>query len=979
MINGTTGELWCGIHEDEADLRDFIAGMGYQNMMCQRAFSPMYTNFNPATQAIDLAFVYFNHTEPEFDYTHVYILCYDAADELIEEHTVATFDGIRGDYQIPATYDEGVEVPAGTLPTETATVQVEFRMTADGGWSDEDGLWDTPCGPFAADDVAITVGPTHYDYDFDDGAQGWTFDKCEGAGAWMHIVHDYEYQEWLDDLGLICDCTLVGDAIGFVATMCSNGPGLVPGLHEQFETGVVPRAGYPAPQWNAAVIEFDAYVNFPYSTGAFYRPGWRKYPHTTEANPVPHWSGRKGQATWLYSSGSSCGLSRINLSTMDNAPLPVEWDSVKFVYEIWCSCDAFSTPTSVCVDEGCTGGAPVLDNFRLGLIHKPNAPGLAIIDGGFFMDGYGQNYPTYLEPADRGNANISFDLSMSNLEKNDWHGDSTVVLGPSVSSEATRFLCETCFRVPRVGPRQYMIPEYHVWKARLTGDPEAGFVCVLMDSLETNNHTNISKNRFGTYFHEDDPGFDPAYPDYRPNQEILPDGVFVPGTRIEYYFRAHWYNGGAPPADYTIMGPLEFAILPTMTLAPGEEYTVVWPSVLYVDAYNRGRSERYIGAVLAAAGLSFDRFDYLDAAGCCNASLRRSFGGTGYNPGGYGNNGLTLEQLCGYRVVLFSLGLFGVGSTEDADWTLFEDWLATTDCGLANVRRGLILDGNEICALAAGPAYPVALDFANNVLGVDYVANSYRTYNSDPSYCVYLEPSQNAVFSPAQPGIGLLGNGCPQLFNYNVLGVHAGVPDALGNLRFYSYQGTGTQTYVDYAQVVRQNVQPGVTNWMSVMNGFSLYYLSERGYGGEDCSADSAARVAGGLALLQPMLGWMEDPGDPFEPWRYPCVDTSVEEPPATHLSGSVDHLYPARPSPFHARATLRFTLAQTGRATLELFDVSGRKVRTLLDGPRAAGEQTIVWDGTDDGGRRLGAGLYWMQLRTERGYASSRRLLALP
>ncbi len=329
--------------------------------------------------------------------------------------------------------------------------------------------------------------------------------------------------------------------------------------------------------------------------------------------------------------------------------------------------------------------------------------------------------------------------------------------------------------------------------------------------------------------------------------------------------------------------------------------------------------------------------------------------------------------------MLFSLGLFGYGATEPEDWGLFEEWLVTTDCGLANVRRGLILDGNGIAAVGGDPVQGLAINFTHTVLGFDLVDYRYRVYNDDDAYCVYLEPTQGAVFAPAQPGIGLFGNGCPQQYNYSVLSVYPGVPDVVGNLRFYSYQGTGTQTYVDYAQVVRQKTQPGVANWMSVVNGFSLHYLSERGWGGEDCSADSAARVAGGIALFAPMLDWLQDPGNPFEPWRYPCVDTGVEQQPVTHLSGPVDYLHPARPSPFHARATLRFTLAQAGRATLELFDVSGRKVRTLVDGPREAGEQTIVWDGADDGGRRLGAGLYWMQLRTERGYASSRRLLALP
>jgi hypothetical protein len=611
MILGTPGMLWCGIHQDEADLRDFAGGMGYQNDMCQRAFSPLYPDFDPATQAIDLAFSYFNHSEPGFDYTYVYILCYDAAGEVIEEHMVARFDDVIGDYQTPALYDEGVEVPAGTLPAGTVKLQVEMRFVADGGWSDEDGHWDSPCGPFAADDVDITVGAANYTYDFNTGAQGWTFDKCAGKGAWLHIVHDFEYTSWLEALGLACRCTLVGDAVAFNATQCANGPGLVPGLKEQFETGPVPRAGYPAPDWNAVVVEHDQFGNFPMSTGAHYRAGWRKYPYTTQMNPVPHWSTRRGEAVWYYTGSPYCGLVRDNLSTMDDAPLPVEWDSVKYTYEVYCSCDEFSIPPSVCVEEGCTGGAPALDNFRVGLTRAADAAPISLIDGGQFMDGYGQNYPTYLEPTDRGNSNISYDLSMDNSEQNDWHGDSSVVSGPAVSSQALRFLCQTCFKVARLGARQNMIPEYHAWKARLASDPEQGFVCVLMDSLETNNHTQIWKNKFATYFHEDDPGFDPGYRDFRTEQEILPDGVFVPGTRIEYYFRSYWYNGGAPPSDFYVIGPLEYEILPTMTPAPGEEYAVQWPSVLFVDAYNRG-SERYINAMLSGASLSYDRFDYLD-------------------------------------------------------------------------------------------------------------------------------------------------------------------------------------------------------------------------------------------------------------------------------------------------------------------------------------------------------------------------------
>ncbi len=610
---GNTGMLWCGIHEDEADLRDFVAGMGYQNHMCQRAYSPVWP-IDPVADDVDLAFLYFNNSEEDYDYTYVEVLCRDLSGELLDTYSLTDFDGVIGDPAALASFDPaGAEIPAGTLDPATATIQLELRMESDGGYSDEDGYWDTPCGPFGADDLVMTIGSTAHAFDFEDGQQGWSFERCAGTGSFMALHDEAIWRDWVEDVGVACGCPLSGQALGFVDAEHSpySPPGLVPGQKEQAASAIVPRAGYGLPEWSATVVAWDSFLRFPQSTGAYYRPGWRIYPYTTESNPVPHWSGRHGRQIWYYTSAPSCAQTIESLSSMANEPLPAAWDSLRFTYEVWCSCDAFSTPASVCTEEGATGGAPLLDHIRVGLTHVPDAPTVTESDGGNFMDSYGQNFPTYLEPTDRGNSNISYDMTMSNTEQNDWHGDSSVVSGPIVSSEATRFLCQLCFRIPRTGARQHLIPEYHLWKSRLVSDPEEDFICVLMDSLETNNHTQIWKNKFATYFHEDDPGFDPADRDFRPAQEILPDGVFVPGTRVEYYFRSYYWNGGAPPDEYFVLGPWEYEMLPTMTIAPGEEYAVQWPSVLFVDAFNRG-SERFIDATLTEAGLSYDRFDYLD-------------------------------------------------------------------------------------------------------------------------------------------------------------------------------------------------------------------------------------------------------------------------------------------------------------------------------------------------------------------------------
>lgn len=66
-------------------------------------------------------------------------------------------------------------------------------------------------------------------------------------------------------------------------------------------------------------------------------------------------------------------------------------------------------------------------------------------------------------------------------------------------------------------------------------------------------------------------------------------------------------------------------------------------------------------------------------------------------------------------------------------------------------------------------------------------------------------------------------------------------------------------------------------------------------------------------------------------------------------------------PNPFQARTTIRFELPRRSPVRIRVFDVSGRLVRTILDGAlMEAGSHEAVWDGRADGGRGVGAGLYF-------------------
>jgi subtilisin family serine protease len=87
----------------------------------------------------------------------------------------------------------------------------------------------------------------------------------------------------------------------------------------------------------------------------------------------------------------------------------------------------------------------------------------------------------------------------------------------------------------------------------------------------------------------------------------------------------------------------------------------------------------------------------------------------------------------------------------------------------------------------------------------------------------------------------------------------------------------------------------------------------------------------------------------------------SVQSPPAT----TTTILYTNRPNPFSRATSIGFRLGRDHAVTLTIYDPAGRLVRSLVSGNQSAGEHSALWDGRDDAGRAVGAGLYFYTLRT--------------
>jgi hypothetical protein len=85
-------------------------------------------------------------------------------------------------------------------------------------------------------------------------------------------------------------------------------------------------------------------------------------------------------------------------------------------------------------------------------------------------------------------------------------------------------------------------------------------------------------------------------------------------------------------------------------------------------------------------------------------------------------------------------------------------------------------------------------------------------------------------------------------------------------------------------------------------------------------------------------------------------ITTSDWKPFVTGLSG-------IRPNPFVNTSEIQFSVARRGPVRLSIFDVSGRLIRTILDGELSGGEHTANWDGRNSAGALVTAGVYFTRL----------------
>ena len=87
--------------------------------------------------------------------------------------------------------------------------------------------------------------------------------------------------------------------------------------------------------------------------------------------------------------------------------------------------------------------------------------------------------------------------------------------------------------------------------------------------------------------------------------------------------------------------------------------------------------------------------------------------------------------------------------------------------------------------------------------------------------------------------------------------------------------------------------------------------------------------------------------------------------------------LYANYPNPFNPTTTISYDLPKRSQVTLGIYDLLGKQIRTLVNQSQDAGNKIAVWDGTDELGRTVSAGVYLYRIQAGE-FSQTRKMLLL-
>ncbi len=952
--------LFAGVYTAEAEALCFgDSGPGYGDnwSICVENTSFVYDG---AGGTVTWSYSYGADTEPGFDYTYALVDTSGDGDDV----TVAARTGVG------YGADSHELTPGIDMRSDAGPFHLKFCFESDGAYSDQDGAYPTSC-PFWVDEIEVVGGGVTYGpegFEVDDG--GWSLSPPEpGAGGeWSSLRH----LNSLPSTQTTCSCTLADSVLVFSdLSLGSEGHGM---FQDNFaaspwidlrEAGLVGAPG--------KFIQFDAYYELPLLNYVFETATVQFYPQTCPVNGkliMSNWTSH-GLVTWWRGAPSCTNPGELPERINFGQAMELGAEQVRISLGVVSFCRFFGSCT------GMTNSTPWYDNVKFGVFGVPGAPFIASSTIDQPQDIFPENGTLDIDAPGRLDSNNI--KGQATPEANTALADTLIVNGGSGGAEVwVEFGV-----VPGPGVNGTVLATWlakHATTQIRNGIP---FYHARMDTAEQGG--SKANDTWMTAYHEEDPAFVGSDTDTDPNDidplgnqsrllnDIFPDDLFTPGSRVNLFYKTRlvggssWFvipgNGSIPGTDSAaVAGMIEWECLPSSMDAD-----TTFNCVLYVDHFDGRGAQPFVEDALWAAlpaggntyeGTAWDRYD-VEAPSSQQASLGRPVG-TEY--------GANASQLLGYDTIIWNSGNLAAFNLVQEDANVLIPWLVYepggTPAGHAFYGSG---NGLAYSMTREQISEPQATVFLNDYLGAALVCETFRNQTGgvggatpcgsvtvvDATICPdlldvggNLDTTGRTVTHQAQ------GNGCPQMRYFDVVTAVGATPHGTS---------VNEEEYVGALKTANASVSSAATpgggsgDYKTVLDGISIHYRRDP----SDCNYSQAPQTAARERMVE-VLDWFGLPAgactDPNQVNDVPVIDTPRFTTALLNFS----------PNPLlGGTGRIQFTLEREASATVRIFDVGGRLVKELFNGLGTEGINTVHWDGTDTAGRQVSSGVYFYRFTT--------------
>jgi len=902
--------IWLGARPDALDLNvcGYGSPPGYGNNWEQYFCSTCYT----VTGDVMVNYLVAIDSEPGFDQTTVQ---YDNCDDNWLDIATSANVGNTGVYDgfSPAVFDTVVI----DTSLHSGSFRLRFYFSSDGGWSDEDGIWNTD-GAIILDSMMVSdaTGLLSYE-DFesatvgDNGAGDWNSCNIAGYGDFAVLYPGITLLQE-DPCFVDFDCMWSFFTGSTVTYACGGFPSVtaVPYVNSR-DQYIQNHVVSPVLPWvgsgSVAELTFNVYRDLPLDNLVFYEWQIRSWFDDCPSAWLTNWGVYFGpNKDWfgdLFPFGQmvEVGATAIQLSV-----------GVRDMCWLWCG----GGTTGACHSH-----APLIDAIQIYRV-ATSGPQWNVNDFELFQD----NFATDGTITGTVRADASEDIlpqtsagilpgDSVNVTVNDPEtgiaGDLYTGFGPAV------------YGYVRVDPPQ----SAKTWTS-LSDDP---FRFPVVDSV-------LSASGDTWYLVRCDTAFGAAARTAAvPDQYCLDlnDNMLTPGDTLwfffgarsgsgaeNYYFHASHATEGIGIGAKLVTDDIQEAMdnAEEMTCLPAAG-TLAGNDILYVDDFSGRNGQPYFDTAFDQLGIlhKVDRFD-----------VRRPDSNQG---NGLGSRVVDIfQQLIPiYRKIIWHSGNLNDGLIGDGviaqeksdDFTALFTFIDQSDRS-----PGLWVSGdyNATEWISLSTASAVALRTAYMNFGVQ---NSDHKVLGLPVSPLVVGAPGLAFDNVTGPDTLVAYGGCPLINEFDVL-----EQTGLSVVQAY-YNGNSA-----YPAILSQQTPNARSVTASVMmSGYSYHYTRD----------DRAANILDRVVHLRKVLAFLGNQTDP---------------PVGVEPTGYAYSLSQNRPNPFNPTTSIEYTVKDQGVVTLRIYNVAGQLIRSLVNDVKAPGEVHIAtWDGRNDAGQSVSSGVYFYKL----------------